>query len=92
MRYNKGCVSLLSNVEVDNEMQEQNKLHMFMKWLTTPMRLASITHPGMGRPFTVLDDLCTFFWFLVKYEACLKTVPGDGQGREAHTDAGGHTY
>lgn len=78
-RYIERFMGLMSDVEVEYEMQEPDKIHLFVKGLSTPLRLASTINPGTGKPFTDLDDLCTF---VVKYEAGLKSVPGDGQGRE----------
>ena len=41
------------------------------------LRLASTINPGTGKPFTDLDDLCTF---VVKYEGGFKSAHGDAQG------------
>lgn len=78
-RYIERFVCLLSDIEVEYEMQEQDKIHLFLKGLNTPLRLACTVNPASGKAFSDLDDLCTY---VVKYEAGLKTVPGDSQGRE----------
>eukprot|EP00884_Botryococcus_braunii_P000180 jgi/Botrbrau1/10162/Bobra.0121s0014.1 len=48
-----------------------------MKGLNVPLRLASTINPGIGKPFTDLDDLCSF---VVKYEGGFKSAHGDAKG------------
>jgi hypothetical protein len=79
-RYIERFVALLSDVEVEYEMVEQDKLHLFLKGLNVQLRLASTINPGTGKPFTDLDDLCSF---VVKYEGGFKSAHGDAQGGPA---------
>lgn len=77
-KYIERFMSLLSDVEAEYEMCAQDQLHLFCKGLTAPLKLASTVNPATGKPFTDLEDLCSY---VVKYEASLKTVNmGDAQG------------
>ena len=69
-RYIERFMGLLSDVEVEYEICMQDQLHLFIKGLSAPLKLASTVNPGTGKPFTDIDDLCTY---VVKYEASLKS-------------------
>ena len=76
-KYIERFIALTSDVETEYQMMEQDKIHLFLKGLSTPLRVACTINPGTGKPFTDLDDLCSF---VVKYEGGLKSFHGDGQG------------
>jgi hypothetical protein len=80
-RYIERFVSLLSDVEVEYETEEQEKLHLFMKGLNVQLqlqvRLLSTINRRTWKPFTYLDDLGSF---VDKYEDGFKSGHGDAQG------------
>lgn len=72
-RYIERYMSLLADVETEYEMCEQDKIHLFLKGLDTPLKLACTVNPATGKSFEDLDTLCTY---VVRYETSLKAVGG----------------
>ena len=68
-KYIERFVTLLGDVETDYEMSEHDKIHLFLKGLNTPIRLACAINPQTGIRFTDLDALCSY---VVQYESNLK--------------------
>lgn len=76
-RYIERFMALLSDVEVEYRIAPQDQLHMFIRGLNTPLKLACTVNPATGTPFSDLETLCTY---VVKYEASLRSTYLDGQG------------
>jgi hypothetical protein len=72
-RFIERFTSLLADVETEYDMCEQDKIHLFIKGLETPLRMACTVNPATGKPFTDLDTLCTY---VVRYETSLKAAGG----------------
>ena len=68
-KYIERFVTLVGDIETDYEMSEHDKIHLFLKGLNTPIRLACAINPQTGVRFTDLDDLCSY---VVQYESNLK--------------------
>lgn len=75
-------VCLISDVKVENEMQELDKLHLFVKGRTTPKRFASTVNSRTGKPFTDLDDLCTFVTSIFLVSSPQGALEGYCQGKQ----------
>lgn len=68
-KYIERFVTLLGDIETDYEMSEHDKIHLFLKGLNTPIRLACAINPQTGVRFTDLEALCSY---VVQYESNLK--------------------
>lgn len=75
-RYIERFMSLLADVETEYDICEPDKIHLFLRGLETPLKLACTVNPGTGKPFEDLDTLCTF---VVRYETSLKAA-GNARG------------
>ena len=69
-RYIERFISLLSDVETEYDICENDKIYMFLKGLNAPIRVACTVNPQTGVRFTSLDSLCTY---VVQYESNLKS-------------------
>ena len=59
-RYIERFISLLSDVETEYDICENDKIYMFLKGLNAPIRVACTINPQTSVRFTSLDSLCTY--------------------------------
>jgi hypothetical protein len=69
-KYIERFITLLSDVETQYEICENDKIYMFLKGLNAHIRVACTINPQTGVRFSDLDVLCTY---VVQYESNLKS-------------------
>jgi hypothetical protein len=81
-KYIERFITLLSDVETEYEICENDKIYMFLKGLNAHIRVACTINPQTGVRFSDLDVLCTY---VVQYDSNLKSGGGgdaEGTGRK----------